>query len=262
MAELENTNEMMIQLPWAVPQQPLVTTQIQIDPETKKIPLDLNVSSTDTTAIWITGLSFIVTAFIVYMSTRQQIQANNDLIQNQSDRLDRELQWKRNQEWNNLFMDYSSDYLVTMTELIYETEIFQKEYLKMDELEKTITSIPAISSLATIKMLHSKVILSFHKLAQILDEDKNLSHKELILLGDTFNELFFEQREELLKANLPKVLGNHQQALKKLLGLLNKYLETIEVEEYKEKTILQVTSKIKRKISKQMKVIINQRKAA
>lgn len=51
MAEQEDKQELMIQLPWTVPQQSLVITQISVDPETQKIPLDIQ-HSTDTTAIW------------------------------------------------------------------------------------------------------------------------------------------------------------------------------------------------------------------
>lgn len=98
MAELENTNEMMIQLPWAVPQQPLVMTQIQIDPETKKIPIDLNVSSTDwvvAASIAISGLisliGFLITVYVVKKSTESQIASNENLIKQQENLKIREL---------------------------------------------------------------------------------------------------------------------------------------------------------------------------
>ena len=81
--ELKHNQDVMIQLPWSVPQPPLYTANIQVDPETRKIPLDLSVSSTDTTAICITVLSFFVTALIVYMSTNQQIESNKEVIENQ-----------------------------------------------------------------------------------------------------------------------------------------------------------------------------------
>lgn len=48
--ELKNNQDVMIQLPWTVPQQPLYTASIQIDPKTQKIPLDIT-HSEDTTAI-------------------------------------------------------------------------------------------------------------------------------------------------------------------------------------------------------------------
>ena len=59
MAE-EKDNEMMIQLPWIVPQQPLVKTEISAEINQQKIPLDLNVTSTDTTAISSFTLSVII----------------------------------------------------------------------------------------------------------------------------------------------------------------------------------------------------------
>ena len=61
MAE-QNKQELMIQLPWTVPQQPLYTASIQVDPETQKIPLDLS-HSTDTTAIW----SFVIAMVIAFI---------------------------------------------------------------------------------------------------------------------------------------------------------------------------------------------------
>lgn len=58
MAELENKNEIMIQLPWLVPQQALVQTATVIENPRKKLELDLN-HSTDTTAISTFGLSYL-----------------------------------------------------------------------------------------------------------------------------------------------------------------------------------------------------------
>lgn len=60
MAEQEGKQALMIQLPWTVPQQPLVKTEIIAKTNQQKIPWDLNVTSTDTTAIW----SFIVAMVI------------------------------------------------------------------------------------------------------------------------------------------------------------------------------------------------------
>lgn len=47
--ELKHNQDVMIQLPWTVPQQPVIA-YIQVDPETQKIPLDIT-HSEDTTAI-------------------------------------------------------------------------------------------------------------------------------------------------------------------------------------------------------------------
>lgn len=66
MVEQEGKQAIIIQLPWAVPQQPLVTTQIQVDPTTQKIPLDIK-HSTDTTAIWSFVIAMVV-AFILGIS--------------------------------------------------------------------------------------------------------------------------------------------------------------------------------------------------
>ena len=55
----ENNNEVMIQLPWAVPQQPLVQTTSILENLNKKMELNLT-HSTDTTAIW----SFIIAMIV------------------------------------------------------------------------------------------------------------------------------------------------------------------------------------------------------
>lgn len=67
MAE-QNKNEGVIQLPWTVPQQ-LYYAEIQVDPSTQKIPLDLNVSSTDTTAISSFALSVIIALILSGFAT-------------------------------------------------------------------------------------------------------------------------------------------------------------------------------------------------
>lgn len=58
----ENNNEAMIQLPWTVPQQPLVQTASVVENPSRKMELDLN-HSTDTTAIW----SFIIAMVIAFI---------------------------------------------------------------------------------------------------------------------------------------------------------------------------------------------------
>lgn len=68
MAELDDKNEMMIQLPWAVPQQALVQTATVIENPRKKLELDLN-HSTDTTAISSFGLSVIIALILGCLAT-------------------------------------------------------------------------------------------------------------------------------------------------------------------------------------------------
>ncbi|WP_252718444.1 hypothetical protein [Acinetobacter lwoffii] len=58
MAE-QNNNEVMIQLPWTVPQQPLVQTTSMVENPNKKMELNLT-HSTDTTAISSLALSVII----------------------------------------------------------------------------------------------------------------------------------------------------------------------------------------------------------
>ncbi|NHB57771.1 hypothetical protein G9F32_06960 [Acinetobacter sp. 194] len=62
-----DAQEVMIQLPWVVPPQPAVSTHIVAETNQSRVPLDLNVSSTDTTAIWSFVIAMVV-AFILGIS--------------------------------------------------------------------------------------------------------------------------------------------------------------------------------------------------
>ncbi|MFZ0022115.1 hypothetical protein [Acinetobacter sp.] len=64
----ENNNEVMIQLPWAVPQQPLVQTTSMVENPNKKMELNLT-HSTDTTAISSFALSVIIALILGSLAT-------------------------------------------------------------------------------------------------------------------------------------------------------------------------------------------------
>ncbi|WP_180027553.1 hypothetical protein [Acinetobacter sp. YH16032] len=66
--ELMNDQDVMIQLPWTVPQQPLYMTNILVDPKTQKIPLNIQ-HSTDTTAISSFALSVIIALILGGLAT-------------------------------------------------------------------------------------------------------------------------------------------------------------------------------------------------
>ena len=59
MAQAENTQAFMIQLPWTVPEQPNVQGIVLQHPKEQKIYLDL-AHSTDTTAIWSFGVAMVI----------------------------------------------------------------------------------------------------------------------------------------------------------------------------------------------------------
>ncbi|MFN4366592.1 MAG: hypothetical protein ACK4GA_03010 [Acinetobacter sp.] len=67
MAE-QNNNEVMIQLPWTVPQQPLVQTTSMVENPNKKMELNLT-HSTDTTAISSFALSVIIALILGSLAT-------------------------------------------------------------------------------------------------------------------------------------------------------------------------------------------------
>ncbi len=65
--QLENS-DLVIQLPWAVPQQPLVQTASVVENSNRKMELDLN-HSTDTTAISSFGLSVLIAVILGLFAT-------------------------------------------------------------------------------------------------------------------------------------------------------------------------------------------------
>lgn len=100
MSEQASKNELSIQLPWTVPQPPLYSTHIAVDPKTNKIPLDIQ-HSTDGVAVGaiiLSLLAFIATIIIVRSSTKQQIESNKELIGHHERLKNIEIMDKHNQE--------------------------------------------------------------------------------------------------------------------------------------------------------------------
>ncbi|QIO06377.1 hypothetical protein [Acinetobacter shaoyimingii] len=82
--------DVMIQLPWVVPIQPTVSTHIVAETNQSRVPLDLNVSSTDwlvAGSIIVSGLisvlGFFTTIYVVRKSTQENIFSNQNLIKSQ-----------------------------------------------------------------------------------------------------------------------------------------------------------------------------------
>ena len=185
MAELESKNELMIQLPWTVPQQPLVKTQIQVDSTTNKIPLDIQ-HSTDTTAIWTTGLSFVVTAFIVYLSTKQQMKSNRKLIESQNNRFDKELDFRNKQLITQHIIEYASKYMSGQVNLIIKIRDFSVFFGSVNKEEKLDRSSQVGQKYQELRDISNQVVQDYHVLDLFL-----LSKGRAITNLEVKNRLFF-----------------------------------------------------------------------
>lgn len=187
MAEQLNSNdEVMIQLPWTVLQQSLVTAQIPVDPKTQKIPLDIQ-HSTDTTAIVITFLSFIVTAFIVCMSTRQQIKANRELINSHKDSFEKELAFKNKQVITQNFIQYASKFISGQANLIIKLRDFQVFHGSISEKEKLDRTMYVGQIYQELRDISNQVLQAYHVLELFL-----LTKGRSIVNLEMKNRLFFQ----------------------------------------------------------------------
>lgn len=116
MAQAENTQAFMIQLPWTVPEQPNVQAIVLQHPKEQKIYLDLThstdwvVAASILISALISFLGFIATIYIVRKSTQQNIESNKILIESQNELKVREL--KISNSFNELskFREIVSEY--------------------------------------------------------------------------------------------------------------------------------------------------------
>ena len=151
MAE-QNSNEVMIQLPWTVPQEPLYTTHVGVNPETKKIPLDVNVSSTDWVVVVsviasavVSFIGFLITIYVVKHSTKSHIESNKQLIDSHEKQKIMELEMIYHKKWfdevvdcvaelNSRLAEWAPSVMAIHTHLMKEKDvdesfqIFQNEY--------------------------------------------------------------------------------------------------------------------------------------
>ena len=187
--ELKHNQDVMIQLPWTVPQQPVIA-YIQVDPETQKIPLDLS-HSTDwiaVGAIFLTILSFGITVYIVRLSTKAQIESNKDLISSQNLKLLKEIEWEKESQWLSSFKVISASYISTITKILYQSEILEKNFLD-ETYENKINELTKVGKkLEEVRNLVEKAILMTCELDLHLSKNRK-EHEEIIYLCDYYNQL-------------------------------------------------------------------------
>lgn len=222
--QLKYNQDVMIQLPWTVPQQPLYTASIQVDPETQKIPLDLNVSSTDTTAIssftismiialilggfatWLaywygrksfklTEMSFKSLVLEIQSSQQTAFDLNQKLFEQQIALQKNELQSKERIVWNDLVYEICADCNILINNYIFKAQEIIKFYLRTNSRDKSNPSSIFGEKIGELEEISHQLILKNSKLDLYL-EDNNDMHEYFIKLLDHFTILSQEFIDE------------------------------------------------------------------
>ncbi|WP_213033031.1 hypothetical protein [Acinetobacter terrae] len=212
MAEQEGKQALMIQLPWTVPQQPLVKTEIIAETNQQKIPLDLNVTSTDTTAISSFALSVIIALILggfatwlaywygrksfdltkqsfeavikqIESSERTSLDLNTKLFDQQQMLQSNELEFKKLENWENQVRAVSAEYQSYITKFIFNAEYFEAHLLENNSNERNV-------AYKQLKELNEQAILTLVKLDLYFDPH-NESLDKIIIYSDIFTVIAY-----------------------------------------------------------------------
>ena len=181
MAQAENTQAFMIQLPRTVPEQPNVQAIVLQHPKEQKIYLDL-AHSTDwvvAASIFISALisflGFIATIYIVSKSTQQNIESNKILIESQNELKVREL--KISNSFNELskFREIVSEYYywalkvndesVASIHVYYNLNLTDKQ--KQETQEVVRVKVSELNALIAKLMIHLDYDKELHNTVRI-----------------------------------------------------------------------------------------------
>lgn len=172
MAQAENTQAFMIQLPWTVPEQPNVQAIVLQHPKEQKIYLDL-AHSTDwvvAASIFISALisflGFIATICIVMKSTQQNIESNKILIESQNELKKNELQFLYKSAEIDKFRNLIAEYFA----LLMKFNTVVSLAIKQMERDQLIQSL--VNYFSEVAYYHMQIEL-------FLDCDLNENHKIL-----------------------------------------------------------------------------------
>ena len=174
--QTETKQNVIIQLPWAVPQQPLVTTHIQVDPTTKKIPLDIQ-HSTDTTAIWsfmaamiasmvvaiwygrksfkLTEMSFKIVSEDIKQAAEIHREVNKSILDNQKAIKNIETILALNQQWSDKLVDSVSELTQNLDAWILRVMGLSNETLKVKKDKPNFRLSEDKYFMDEIKLLHA-----------------------------------------------------------------------------------------------------------
>src|SRR5690606_30337363 len=205
----------MIQLPWTVPQQPLIQEATVVENPNQKMELDLN-HSTDTTAISSFTLSIIIALILGSLATWlaywygrksfkltemsfktvvEQIKSsettaldlNSKLFNQQLVLQDREQKNLQKVQWIDSFRLLAQSYMSKNIELLFKLDRFQEKYLHFPKNVKIDDKTEAGKCLDQISLLiEESVILTSH-IALFL-ESYALTDNKIIHFSDFFNQ--------------------------------------------------------------------------
>ena len=234
MAQAENTQAFMIQLPWTAPEQPNVQAIVLQYPKEQKIYLDL-AHSTDwvvAASIFISALisflGFIATIYIVRKSTQQNIESNKILIESQNELKINELKAIYKQKWIDDLRILVSTYLSTLEKisnrLIFINHTFTTEnYTNLRFIEN---SSERLNEYEEINALFQEIPTYSARLSLYLEPSnekyQRLLEREKILQASicTVFAVFFGEDVDQLGDKIRKVQSNLNEFQNLLISII------------------------------------------
>lgn len=205
MAQAENTQAFMIQLPWTVPEQPNVQAIVLQHPKEQKIYLDL-AYSTDTTAIWsflaamIASIviaiwygrkSFILTELsfnVVSADIRQAAKTNSDIaismMENQITITKLQIRSKEKSEELERIITRGGEIIVLQHKLIIE--LYKLATLGDEIFKKDIKII-----VSRLNGLNNEILSEYHLFLLLMSTDSK-EYSRIKILGDLFLQIAWE----------------------------------------------------------------------
>ena len=157
-------------------------------PKDQKVYLDVQ-HSTDLVAVGsiiISLLAFVVTIFIVCLTTKAQMKSNLSLIKSQKERLDEELRFKNKQLITQNTIQYASKFISGQTNLIIRIRDFGVFYGYADQKDKLERASHVGQLYQELRDISNQVLQDYHVLELFL-----LSKGRAIPNLEVKNRLFF-----------------------------------------------------------------------
>lgn len=157
-------------------------------PKDQKVYLDVQ-HSTDLVAVGsiiISLLAFVVTIFIVCLTTKAQMKSNLSLIKSQKERLDEELRFKNKQLITQNTIQYASKFISGQTNLIIKIRDFGVFYGYADQKDKLERASHVGQLYQELRDISNQVLQDYHVLELFL-----LSKGRAIPNLEVKNRLFF-----------------------------------------------------------------------
>lgn len=263
MAE-QNNNEVMSQ-PIGITPPPWYATYVGIDPETKKIPLDLKVSSTDWVAVGaivLSLLAFVITFIAIRSSTKAQIESNKELISSQNIKLLKEIEWEKEKQWLSSFKVISANYISTITKILYQSQMLEEKYLDETYENKINESTKVGHKLEEVRSLIEMAILVTCELDLHLSNNRK-EHQEIIYLCDYYNQCALTLIEEYFmvksRDQLTKLV--YTGAVRSSDEIAGELYSNEDIQAIANKPKIEVLSFFMRKITEKIKNVINEKAA-